>query len=163
MESRNQYNNDNRALECPSKRQWSYSNYQLDPLYGMNVYVGGWVGPDTTTAFPATWYRGPIKLTNLQCVSETVMTCERASYDEVSPLGWGVWQEFTIWQATPSTSRTAIADRHGGGANTAYYDGHCAWVKNARYAFLHMANGGPNGDTALFKIWYGNASTSIAW
>jgi len=159
MEAPDLYNR-SKVLECPSKRQWSYHNYGLDPLYGMNVYVGGYIGD--AASFPATWDRGPIKLSSLQCVSDTVMVCERASYDEISPLGWDAWSEFTLWQRAPSDS-VAIADRHGGGANTAYYDGHTAWVKNARYAFLHTSIGGPNGDPQLWRIWYGNASTSAAW
>ena len=133
---------------CPSYRKADHYSGRW-PLYGMNVYLTGHVPTGGSG-----WDRLPQKSTVIQSPAGCLMLAERASYEEVQPMGWNVWEEQTLWQRKPSDS-VAMTARHKAGGNTVWFDGHASYIKNLRFAYLHNSNGGTLSSAQLRPIWFG--------
>ena len=127
------------------------------PIYGINRYIAG------SRSDTANWVYKPVKLSRVSRPSNCLMLAERESKKEAIAAGaWGAWSEYLIFMTSDPACR--FSNRHGGGSNAAYFDGHAEWTRNARSAFLHASLGGPCGDTALTSIWYGKPySGSVSW
>jgi prepilin-type processing-associated H-X9-DG protein/prepilin-type N-terminal cleavage/methylation domain-containing protein len=145
----------NSILACPSYPEFaggSPGEAGRWGHYGENIYVGGRVypGPDWEP------WAGPLPLFKVKKPSECVLLAERAGKNEYPQAG-SVFESGGDGDGL-GWSDTLISQRHGGGSNVLYCDGHASYMDNARYELMHQSKsfGGISGklnDDEYDEVW----------
>jgi len=129
------------AIQSVSTKRWVY--------YGINMFANAWRNASPNWKYP-TWQK---KLDKIAIPTKTILLVERMTGAEggASP---GATEAYDPFMGSAHLDTMPISNRHLGGSNVLWYDGHVTWVRDAKHR-LAFWGGGTMSFTDLAIQWFG--------